>query len=251
MKEQLKLLIEVQRHDAHIQELDGMLKVWPQKLQALEANVKKVEAMLAGEEAKLAETETWRKQRENEKKDEEDQLQKAKQRSSMVKNVKEMMANERELELNRKQAKEREEDVAKLGEAVESAKARIAQHQTELDALRAHVAGEVAAAQGKIAELEAQLTAARQLRAEAAAAVQPDVLKRYGSIRIRRGFALVPVKNGTCTGCNMNVPPQLFNQLQRSDSVQLCGNCNRMIYWDKLLEETDGEAADSGSKSGR
>jgi len=52
------------------------------------------------------------------------------------------------------------------------------------------------------------------------------------------------VRNGTCQGCNMNIPPQLYNQLQRGDTIELCGTCNRIIYWDKLLENPDGEAAD-------
>ena len=41
MKEQIKLLIELQKHDARIQELEGMKKVWPQKLEALQGDVKK------------------------------------------------------------------------------------------------------------------------------------------------------------------------------------------------------------------
>jgi predicted nucleic acid-binding Zn-ribbon protein len=58
---------------------------------------------------------------------------------------------------------------------------------------------------------------------------------------MRRGLAMVPVKNGTCQGCNMNIPPQLFNTLQRGNSIEVCGNCNRIIYWDKLMEDPDGQ----------
>ena len=49
MKEQIKLLIELQKHDARIQELEGMKKVWPQKLEALRGDVQKVEDLLARE----------------------------------------------------------------------------------------------------------------------------------------------------------------------------------------------------------
>ena len=57
----------------------------------------------------------------------------------------------------------------------------------------------------------AQIAEERKLREVAAARVRPDVLKKYSTIRMRRGLAMVPVKNGTCQGCNMNIPPQLFN----------------------------------------
>jgi uncharacterized protein len=241
VKEQLLLLIEVQRHDARIQELDGMKKVWPTKLEALENDLKKVGSMLDKERAQLEETESWRRRQEAEMKDEESALLKAKQKSGMVKNTKEMMANERELQATRKMAQEREEEVLKLVGAVETAKKSIAQHEADFEALKKHVEGERASAQTEMAKFDAQIADERKLREEAAARVRPDVFKKYASIRMKRGLALVAVKNGTCQGCNMNIPPQLFNTIQRGNSVELCGNCNRIIYWDKLLEEGDGK----------
>jgi hypothetical protein len=242
LKEQIKLLIELQKHDARIQELEGMKKVWPQKLETLRGDVEKVEALLARERQQLDDTESWRRKQEDEARVQEGELLKAKQRSSLVKNAKEMMANERELQANRKAAQEREEEVAKLGGAVEGAKKSIAQHEGELEQLRQHVAAEEETAKVKTAEIDAQIAEAQKARTEAAAAVNPQVLKKYSSIKMRRGLALAPVKNGTCQGCNMNIPPQLFNVLQRGNSIELCGSCNRIIYWEKLIEE-DGQPA--------
>jgi predicted nucleic acid-binding Zn-ribbon protein len=242
LKEQIKLLIELQKHDARIQELEGMKKVWPQKLEALHGDVQKFEAVLARERQQLEETESWRRKQEDEAKVQEGELLKAKQRSSLVKNAKEMMANERELQANRKAAQEREEEVTKLAGAVDGAKKSIAQHEGELEQLRQHVAAEEETAKGKTAELDAQIAEAQKARTEAAAAVSPQVLKKYSSIRMRRGMAMAPVRNGTCQGCNMNIPPQLFNVLQRGNSIEVCGSCNRIIYWEKLIEE-DGQPA--------
>jgi predicted nucleic acid-binding Zn-ribbon protein len=245
MKEQLKLLAELQRHDAKIQELESMKKVWPLKLEALQTDVKKVEALLARERVQLEETEAWRRRQEDEMRTDEAQLIKAKQKSSLVKNAKEMMASERELQTGRKLAQEREEEVLKLVGAVDAAKKSISQHEDELNALKAHVSSEEETARVKTGEIEAQIAEERKLRDVAAARVKPDVLKKYSSIRMRRGLAMVPVKNGTCQGCNMNIPPQLFNTLQRGNSIEVCGNCNRIIYWDKLMEDPDGQPAGS------
>ncbi len=225
-----------------------MMKAFPAKLEAMNADVKRVEQMLERERAQLAETESWRRRQEDEMKSEETRAIAAKQRSAAVKNAKEYMANERELQATRKQAQEREEEVLKLVDAVETAKKSIAQHEADFAALQEHAAGEEASAKEKIAELEAQIAEERKLRGVAAARVRPDVLKKYSAIRMRRGLAMAPVKNGTCQGCNMNIPPQLFNQLQRGDTIELCGNCNRIIYWDKLLENPDGQPADPKSK---
>ncbi len=53
----------------------------------------------------------------------------------------------------------------------------------------------------------------------------------------RGGLAVVEVRAGTCQGCHMNVPPQLFNQIQRNEQVILCPNCQRMLYWRPEREE--------------
>jgi predicted nucleic acid-binding Zn-ribbon protein len=46
----------------------------------------------------------------------------------------------------------------------------------------------------------------------------------------------------------MNIPPQLFNMIQRGNSIELCGTCNRIIYWDKLLENPDGAPSEKAEK---
>ena len=51
------------------------------------------------------------------------------------------------------------------------------------------------------------------------------------------GLALASVENGTCRGCNMNIPPQLFNVLQRGNSVETCPYCHRIIYWADIMKD--------------
>ena len=239
MKDQLVLLTELQRHDARIQELEQMKKSFPAKLEVMTADVKRVETMLERERTQLAETESWRKRQEDEMKSEEDRAIAAKQRSGAVKNAKEYMASERELQATRKSAQEREAEVAKLVEAVETARKSIAQHEADFLALKEHVAGEEKAANEKIAEFDGQIAEERKLREVVAKRVRPDVLKKYSTIRMRRGLAMAPVKNGTCQGCNMNIPPQMANQLRTGAEVQTCPSCNRFIYAAEADEQPD------------
>ena len=51
-----------------------------------------------------------------------------------------------------------------------------------------------------------------------------------------RGLAVVSVRGGTCQGCNMNIPPQLYNVLQRGLSIETCPSCHRLIYWEELMK---------------
>jgi hypothetical protein len=153
------------------------------------------------------------------------------------------MASERELQATRKSAQERGEEVAKLVDAVAGARKSIEQHEADFTALKEHVATEEKAAAEKIAEFDAQIAEERKLREVAAARVRPDVLKKYSAIRMRRGLAMAPVKNGTCQGCNMNIPPQLYNVLQRGQTIETCPSCHRIIYWEEIMKDDPAGAA--------
>ena len=60
--------------------------------------------------------------------------------------------------------------------------------------------------------------------------------RRYDQVRARRmGMGLSPVAAGSCTGCNIRLPPQLYNILQRCDSIEECPSCKRIIFWDQIL----------------
>lgn len=62
--------------------------------------------------------------------------------------------------------------------------------------------------------------------------ITPELLDKYEMVKKqKRGMAIVPVNDAVCGGCNMNIPPQMYNELQRCDSLMFCPNCQRMIYW--------------------
>ena len=243
MKEQLKLLLELQTFDAKLGELAQALKALPIKMQELRADLGTMESLVGREQAQLDETEAWRRKQESDLKSEEAQLVKAKQKAGLVKNIKEAMATERELESTRKMAKEREEEVLKLMAAVDQAKKTVTQHQADLAKFKETVLAEEEATKQKIAELEAETQKVKVEREAQAAKVEPTLLKRYSSIRMKRGVALAAVRNGSCLGCHTNIPPQIYNMLQRGTSVEICQSCNRLIYWEKTLQDGDGEPA--------
>lgn len=246
MREQLKLLEELQRYDVRIQELEAARKAIPKKIGDMKEDLRRMEDLAGRERAELEATETWRRDQESDMKSEEQQLLKAKAKLTQVRTSKEYMATQREVETTRKQAQEAEEKLLKVMEAAETARARIAEHAQNVEHLRELVAKEEEAGGKELAEVERELETARGGRGRLTKSVQPDVLKKYESIARRRGLAVVAVHDGTCSGCHMNVPPQIYNMLQRGSTLELCPNCHRIVYWDKLVEEPAGEPPKDG-----
>jgi predicted nucleic acid-binding Zn-ribbon protein len=70
-------------------------------------------------------------------------------------------------------------------------------------------------------------------RAETAQHLESHTLERYTQIRDQQpdGAAVAQVISAVCQGCYLNIPPQMYNELQRFDSLKFCPFCNRIIYW--------------------
>ena len=248
MRDQLKRLEELQRHDAKIQELENALKAVPAKLAANQTDLARVEALLNSERGQLAETERYYSDQKNQLESDEENVAGAKHKLAQAKNSKEYMAAQRETESRRDGVASREAEITKLVEAIEAKKKVLADRAESVKEVRTGVERDAELARARIAEIEGKIAALRAEREALARDVRPEVLKRYGGIRIRRGLAVVGVRAGTCQGCNMNIPPQLFNVLQRGSSIETCPSCHRIIYWEDLMKDpTDSVDAKSGA----
>jgi predicted nucleic acid-binding Zn-ribbon protein len=246
LRDQLKQLEELQTHDAKIQELEQSLKAIPAKLAATELDLARVEALLAAEGASLKETERYYAEQKGLVTDDEVQVAGAKHKLTQAKNSKEYMAAQREIEQRRESLVSREAEISKLVEAVEAKKKVLAERAADVQGLKDTIAKDGEAARARMAEIQVNIGELRGERDELASAVKPDVLKRYSAIRMRRGLAVVAVKNGTCQGCNMNIPPQLYNVLQRGVSIEICPSCSRIIYWEDIMKDPAASGSDSG-----
>lgn len=62
--------------------------------------------------------------------------------------------------------------------------------------------------------------------------LKPQLFQKFIEISgTSGGKAVVPVENAVCRGCFMNIPPQLYIEAQRGNSLILCPQCNRILYY--------------------
>jgi uncharacterized protein len=246
LRDQLRRLEELQRHDAKIQELENSLKAIPAKLAATETDLERVEALLTTERQALGETEKYYAEQKGLVTDDEQQVAGAKHKLAQAKNSKEYMAAQREIEQRRESLTTREAEITKLVEAVDAKKKLLTDRASDVQGLKDSILKDRDAARNRMAEIEGKIADLRHERDKLAKDVRVDVLKRYSSIRMRRGLAVVSVRNGTCQGCNMNIPPQLYNVLQRGISIETCPSCHRIIYWEELMKDQPTGTGASG-----
>lgn len=251
MKDQLILLLQLQRIDSRVREVRASITALPEKIAPAKQDLAKLEAMLQAEKDRLAETEAWKAEQEELIRQDDEALKKAKTKVQAAKSTKDFAAASREVDNKRRSKSDRESEVLKVMEALEKSRADIDAHEKDVDTLRKHVSEEEAAITEQITALEADAAEHSAGRDEIVAKIEKRLMKRYEQTIKRRGYAVAPVDNGTCQGCQMQIPPQLNNILARMESIEVCPHCHRLLFRrDALGDDADtalGSAGDGDS----
>lgn len=250
MKEQLLLLLELQKIDARVFELKASINSLPTKLEPAQKDLARLEAMLQVERDRVAETEAWRAEQEQLVANDQEALKKAKAKVQLAKTSKDFAASNREVDNKRRSISEREDEVLKVIEAMETSRAEIAAHEKDVEALRSSLADEATKIQATVSELEAEAAEHSKGRGTLVSQIEPKLLKRYDKTMRRKGVAVVPVIDGTCQGCHMAVPPQLNNILAQGESIEHCPRCQRLLYRQDWFEAEVGTEAEAVKDAG-
>jgi len=232
LKENLQLLIELQKIDTDMSKIDLKKKDLPQQLAALEEAFSSFKSTVKDMEIKLEDANKRHKETEDKLKKAIDSLRKAKERLHDVKTNKEYNAVLKEIEGMEKKNGEIEEAVIGLLDEIDAGRAGLkvkekafAEEQARYEASRHHLQQQIDAISS---ELQERMEKGEAMRKK----IPPDLLRKYETIRnINNGLAVVSVWKEVCGGCHMNIPPQMYNELYTTNELLLCPQCNRIIYW--------------------
>ena len=232
MPSQIELLVQ-------LQQVDQVLRANQQAVASGEGRVADLDEAYrakaaATDQARTAATALSARQRDLEGRlgAAEEKMKDRRMRVTRIRNDKELGLARREVELLKEEIAGLEAELQQVYEQVEAATTALAALEGELRALAEAREGEAVALKDTIARLGDDIERDRTRRQALIAGVDEALRNRYETILSRRGgLAVVPVRDGTCQGCRMRVPPQLYNQIQRNDQVILCPSCQRMLHW--------------------
>ena len=137
--------------------------------------------------------------------------------------------------------------ISKGEEAVLVAMEQVEKHQKVLDEARtshdqfkAATAVRIREAQAEHARLERELEELRTQRTTAAAAVEPELLRRYEAVRASRTHskrlpALVSVDEGVCARCHRQIPLQ-HREAALHGEIATCEGCAALLYSEAALK---------------
>lgn len=234
--EKLKALEDLQKVDVQIAELDRTGSEHPKQLAEIEAQLKTAQAAVDAERARLADAERQKKALEDQLVADKERVKKWEGRLSEQRSTREYSALAREIDIAKKQNTTTAEQIEALAKQIGELRGAVDERLAAYDRLAADVGGKAETIRKAIAEIASKRAALEEKRAAAASKVDAAMLRRYDRIKTRRGTVVVPVVGGACKGCNMNVPPQFYNELRASKKIDLCPSCGRMIYAAEAFE---------------
>lgn len=235
MREQISILVRLQTIDSDIQRIETRLGKVDGEIAALDSELDEFESSI---KEKVTIGEAYQKTFRSLESDANlnlPKIAKSKEKLTSVKTNKEYQALLKEIKDLKTANSKIEDQMLEILEQSDTAEAQLSEINQEFEFAKIRVAGEKA---GITMAAEKDRTRLAELQVDFQTVldtVNPDILKAFRSVRSRIGnLAVAKVEDAVCAGCHMNIPPQMYNELQRFESLMYCPQCQRIIYSSNL-----------------
>ena len=236
MNEQLRLLRELQDVDLELKAIEADKERYPREIENLDEKLayERDTFTQRGERIELLERE--RRQKEGELELEQERMKKAQSKLYEVKTNKEYQALLMEIETLKEINSQREIEILEIMDEIDQLKGEHRTMERELLELGERVGQERKRLEESLGKVDGALATKKRKRTMVTKKISPELISLYQTLTQRRRTAVVPARFGTCQGCNMKIPPQLFNEVQRSEAIIVCPSCNRILYWEDKID---------------
>jgi len=126
-----------------------------------------------------------------------------------------------------------EEEILQVMDEIDEVKKDLSRREKEMGSTLEKIEGERKKLQEKITRGEEAWNAGVERREALSKQIESKLVKLYHTLKEKRqGVGVVSVRNETCQGCFVNVPPQLFIEVQKNNALVRCPHCNRILFWE-------------------
>lgn len=233
-KPDIATLVKLQEAETQIVRLNDVLYEVEKKKTKLASRLKQFAAALKENVEELETLEKNCLDSENEIKIVDARIIKSNETLRNVTTNKEYQVLLREVDDNKKRKDAIETELLQVMEEREKSQAIVDESTKEYQQLEEQIKAEQN-------QIEEQTTKDRKLlgeylksQEEIGVSLDPKLLDRFKRIsKMNQGSAVAQAQDQVCLGCFMNIPPQLYIEVQRGNQLIFCPQCSRILYYEK------------------
>ncbi|MBW2605458.1 MAG: hypothetical protein JRE28_14295 [Deltaproteobacteria bacterium] len=232
MKEQIRVLVKLQHLDTEAVRIKTTLNNVSKKLENLDSSIKEIEQAIKDQESVLNELNKQYRDYEFDVKTNLAKNKKIDEKLRSVKTNKEYQSLLKEIEDVKSKNSSIEDKMIECLDRIDETEEIIADKKDECLQFSDRIKSEKQSIENEAGIDKKKLDELDMDRKNVSGLIDSQLFKKYLGIKEQNhgGLAVVPVKDAVCNGCNVNLPPQLYNELFRYDSLKFCPNCQRIIY---------------------
>ncbi|MEI6632010.1 MAG: C4-type zinc ribbon domain-containing protein, partial [bacterium] len=231
LKSQLHTLINLQAIDTEIYILKAEIEAKPKELQAIEDAFEAKKQQLANLEKSSLDLQKQRKDKELELASREDGVKKLQTQLYQLKTNKEYQTMMQQINDAKADGSVIEDKILELFNQVDQAKDEIDKEKQKLQEEETVISEQKGKIEQRIKEIDDRIAQLDGQRKQVFPSIDAKILAQYDRILTNRdGLAIVSVKDNSCLGCNMYVPPQVINLIKMYECIITCEICNRILY---------------------
>ncbi len=235
MLEDLRMLIELQELDKRVHELQMNRERLPRLIEIAGEGYRLVEAEKNAAEAELEAVSKEKRSADQELQAENEHIRKLKLRSTEIKTNKEYFAHLKEIEDCQKKITKLEEWDLELMEKLEKAETTLNEKKAALEAEEEKFDRTKSEIEKGFEDGDRELSELGEKRTSLVPKIAGDIADYYRSMQQKfPDSAVVETVNGSCMGCRMTIPPQLYNNVRKGEGIFKCSQCRRILYFKEV-----------------
>jgi predicted nucleic acid-binding Zn-ribbon protein len=238
MKEQLDILVDLQKVETEVVIIKQKLSRVVTVLEGLDSRLYEFDSALKESEDRLSDMQKQYRQYESDVQENISRIKKSQEKLRSVKNNKEYQSILKEIEDIQTKNSLIEDEMIVCLDRMEVIEETLKVKKTEVEQVKVQVENEKATVKQDADQNGKRLAQLENEIEQISSRSDPELLKKYRLVKEQtKGIAIAAVNNAVCQGCNLNIPPQLYIELQRRDSLTFCPHCQRIIYWEETSTE--------------
>jgi hypothetical protein len=230
MNSQIKKLLDLQKIDSEIFKLKKEKIKKPAELEKYESDIAVIRNDFMESEKELKEMELEIKNKEIDLNAKEEEIKKYQIQLYQIKTNKEYSSLQHEIESSKADNSVLEEKIISLLDKIDKKRAELKTKEQKLRKEEAVLKDKKKEVELDIKEIEQSIHKLKTNKEALTEGVEEEILEKYEKVlEYRDGYAMACIESGACSGCFMNLPPQIENDVRLGNFVA-CPNCSRILY---------------------